>query len=235
MQGKIYLIPIPIGDDQLESTIPSKVPEVVRNLNHFIVENIRTARRYIRQLSREKNIDNIKFYILNKYTSEQEYANFFQPVNQGYDIGIISEAGVPGVADPGGEIVRLAHKKNIEIIPLVGPSSIILALMASGLNGQNFAFRGYLPIKKNERVKAIKQLEKISRTEGKTQIFMETPYRNMQLLSSLLDSCSSNSLLCIATNITSPNEFIKTQEIGKWKKNPPDLNKLPTIFLLYAG
>ncbi len=234
MYGKVYLVPVPIGDEEIKSSIPGNVKEVVDCLNYFIVENVRTARRFIRKLSKDKDIDSITFFTLNKNTPTTKIAEFLNPAIQGNNIGIISEAGVPGVADPGGEIVSLAHKRDIEVIPLVGPSSIILALMASGFNGQNFAFRGYLPIKKHERIQALKRIEKTSKTEKQTQIFMEAPYRNNQLLSAILDACDNNTALCIASNITSSNEFIKTKIIGEWKKHIPDLNKQPTIFLLSA-
>lgn len=234
MYGKVYLIPVPIGDDEIKNTIPEKVNEVVDSLNYFIAENIRTARRFIRKLNKHKDIDSITFFTLNKNTPTNKIAEFLTPVKQGNNIGIISEAGVPGVADPGGEIVHLAHKKGINVIPLVGPSSIILALMASGFNGQNFAFHGYLPIKKHDRIHTLKKIEKISKAEHQTQIFMEAPYRNNQLLSAILDACDNNTSLCIASNITSSMEFIKTKKIEDWKKDRPDLNKQPTIFLLSA-
>jgi 16S rRNA (cytidine1402-2'-O)-methyltransferase len=234
MKGKLVLIPIPLADCSLNYSIPSEIFTIVSKLNYFIVENIKTARRYIRKIDKDKNIDDITFFVLNKHTDEKEISNFLEPLKNGMNVGIISEAGVPGVADPGANIVNLAHEKNFQVIPLTGPSSIILSVMASGLNGQNFAFNGYLPIKENHRKNKIKQLEKKSKTENQTQIFMETPYRNDKLLANILEECQENTMLCIASNITAPDEFIKTRKIIEWKKNIPELKKKPTIFLIHS-
>lgn len=234
MKGKLYLIPIPMGDCSLDYVIPSQISSIISSINYFIVENIKTARRYIRKTDAQKNIDNITFYVLNKKTLPREIPDYLKPLREGNNMGVISEAGVPGVADPGALVVEIAHRENIQVVPLVGPSSIILALMASGLNGQNFSFHGYLPIKPQDRSRELKKLEKISKSENQTQIFMETPYRNNKLIETILSTCQANTLLCIASELTTPNEFIKTQTILEWKKNKPDLNKKPSIFLIHA-
>ena len=235
MKGKLVLIPIPLGECSPEYAIPSEIFAIIGKLDYFIVENIKTARRYIRKADAHKNIDEITFFILNKHTDPKEFNGFLEPLKQGHDIGIISEAGVPGIADPGAPVVKLAHEQNIRVVPLVGPSSIILALMASGMNGQNFTFHGYLPIKNHARTKAIKELEKQSKLKNQTQIFMETPYRNNKLITTLMEVCQGSTNLCIASNITTKEEFINTKPISQWKKDVPDLHKKPTIFLLHAG
>jgi 16S rRNA (cytidine1402-2'-O)-methyltransferase len=223
-----------MGDCSLDYVIPSQISSIISSINYFIVENIKTARRYIRKTDAQKNIDNITFYVLNKKTLPREIPDYLKPLREGNNMGVISEAGVPGVADPGALVVEIAHRENIQVVPLVGPSSIILALMASGLNGQNFSFHGYLPIKPQDRSRELKKLEKISKSENQTQIFMETPYRNNKLIETILSTCQANTLLCIASELTTPNEFIKTQTILEWKKNKPDLNKKPSIFLIHA-
>lgn len=230
--AKLFLIPNVLSDGDWQSVLPAQVHPILTNTKHFIVENIRTARRFMKQVNQEINIDECTFYELNKRTRTSDLPVFLKPCEQGYDVGVISEAGCPGVADPGADVVRIAHQKGIKVVPIVGPSSILLALMASGLNGQNFAFKGYLPVKPNERVKEISALEKRIKNEKQTQIFIETPYRNNQLISDLLKTCSPSTLLCIAANITGENEFIATKSILDWKKNMPDLHKQPVIFLL---
>ena len=232
MIGKLYLIPATLGDSKIEAVIPESVKNIVNSINHYIVENQRTARRYLKKLGIKMPIDKLTFYTLNKHTLPDEINNFLQPVFQGRNVGIISEAGCPGIADPGSEIVKLAHQKNIRVIPLTGPSSIFLALMASGMNGQNFAFVGYLPIKKDEKLKRIRFLENRSFAENQTQIFMEAPYRNQHLLNDILNTCQNNTLLCLSVNITLEKEFIQTKTISEWKKDIPDINKMPVIFLL---
>lgn len=234
MKGKLFLIPTTLGESEINSVIPAKLNETVEQLDHFIVENIRTARRYIRKLSSTKNIDNITFYELNKHTDAEEISKYLKVVEEGEDIGIISEAGNPGIADPGADIVSIAHKKNIKVVPLVGPSSILLALISSGMNGQNFAFNGYLPIKQNERIQKIKNLEKRSKHENQSQIFMETPYRNMKMFEDIISSCNNNTKLCIACDISLHTEFIKTKTISEWKKNKQALNKRPAIFIIHS-
>ncbi len=186
----------------------------------------------MKQVNKEIDIDQLTFFELNKHTQSSEIPSFLKPLEKGEDVAVISEAGCPGVADPGADIVKLAHQKGISVVPLVGPSSILLSLMASGFNGQNFAFNGYLPVKSGERTKAINLLEKKAKIDQQTQIFIETPYRNNQLIADLLKTCSTSTLLCIAANITAENEFIATKKVGDWKKSVPDLHKQPAIFLI---
>lgn len=233
--GILYLIPNVLSEGAWQDVLPARIHPVLTETKHFIVENIRTARRFMKQVNREIDIDSCTFYELNKRTQSSQLAGFLAPVAEGHDVGIISEAGCPGVADPGAEVVRIAHQKGIRVIPLVGPSSILLALMASGLNGQNFAFRGYLPVKPNERTKEISNLENLSKRERQTQIFIETPYRNNQLIADLMKICSPSTLLCIASDITGNKELIVTRTIQQWKKKLPDLHKIPVIFLLQAS
>lgn len=234
MNAKIYLIPTTLGESEIKSVIPQNIISIIEELNFFIVENIRTARRYIRKVSKTKIIDDITFFELNKHTNTNDIISFLEPALSGNDIGIISEAGNPGIADPGADIVSIAHRKGIQVVPLVGPSSILLALISSGLNGQNFAFNGYLPVKQNEKVKKIQFLENRSKTDNQSQIFMETPYRNMKMLDDIFSSCKKNTLLCIACDITLNSEFIQTKTIAEWKKQKPEINKRPTIFILQA-
>jgi len=232
MKGTLFLIPAPLGDCSLEMVVPAGVESVVGRLDYFIVENVRTARRYIRKLVPDKPIDPITFYTLNKHTPSREIAGFLKPLEEGFDVGLVSEAGVPGIADPGEEAVAEAQRRGIVVVPMVGPSSIILALMGSGLNAENFAFNGYLPIKSGERIRKINALEKKSRHESQTQIFMETPYRNGKLLADILNQCMDETWLCIASEITTEREIIRTRTIRQWKKQVPDLHKKPTIFIL---
>jgi len=232
MQSNLYLIPNTLGSLETEWTIPQNVASIAVKLRHFIVEDIRTARRYLKLLDKNIDIDGLQFYLLNKHTSSEELSNFLLPLKSGQDMGIISEAGCPAIADPGAEIVRLAHNAGIRVVPLTGPSSILLALSASGMNGQNFAFNGYLPVKKEDRIKALKHFENRSKIENQSQIFIETPYRNMALLEDILNNCHPLTCLCIACNITLPDEYIVTKIIKEWKGNLPDLNKKPAIFVL---
>ncbi len=232
MKGKLYLIPITMGKSSIQSVIPAEVIQKAITLRHFIVENIRTTRRYLRQLDSQFPIDDTQFYELNKHTTPEQITTYLAPLLNGNDVGVISEAGVPGVADPGAAVVELAHKNKIQVVPFVGPSSILMAVMASGLNGQNFAFNGYLPIKPNERIKHLKFLEKRSAQEQQSQLFIETPYRNNALLTDILIHCNANTKLCIACDITLESELIKTDTIYNWKKKKVDLNKRPTIFVI---
>ncbi len=234
-KGKLYLIPTIIGDDTQEKSLPANIREHIKEINVFIVENLRTARRHIKKIYREKDIDATTFYSYGKHDTLSLEQDFLPHILNGEDVGIISEAGVPCVADPGSKIVEYAHDFQIDVIPLVGPSSILLALMASGMNGQNFAFTGYLPIDKSERTKAIRNLESLSKKTGQTQIFMETPYRNNQLLDTLKKHCNGKTKLCIAANITTDKEIIKTKTIGEWKHSKIDINKQACIFLLSTG
>jgi 16S rRNA (cytidine1402-2'-O)-methyltransferase len=230
--GKLYLIPTTLGDTSIDQVIPKDVQELIPTIKHFIVENIRTARRYLKKVDSSINIDELKFYELNKHSSPNEISGYLKAIKEN-DIGIISEAGCPGVADPGADVVKLAHEKGIHVIPMVGPSSILMSLMASGFNGQNFAFNGYLPIKANERAKKIKQLDTRSLSENQTQIFIEAPYRNNKLVEDLIQNCSPGTKLCIAMDITMESEFIKTLPVKSWKKIDVDLHKKPAIFLLH--
>jgi len=230
--SKLYLIPSLLSTNLWQNVLPSGVKEVCLQTNYLMVENIRTARRFLKKLDKNVSLDRITFFELNKQTPEEKFHEFLDPLLEGNDMGILSEAGCPGVADPGAEIVKLAHQKGIQVVPLIGPSSILLALMASGLNGQNFAFTGYLPRKSNERVRKIKQLEIKAREQKQTQIFIETPYRNNQMANDLIRACAPSTLLCIACDLTSENEFISTRTVKNWKKNLPDLNKRPVVFLL---
>jgi 16S rRNA (cytidine1402-2'-O)-methyltransferase len=233
MSGKIYLIPTTLGSDDWESVIPPKVIEITRSLRHFVVEDIRTARRYLARIKATTPIDSIEFYTLNEHTGTQEVERLLEPLLNEYDVGIISEAGVPVVADPGANLVRLAHSHGIEVIPLTGPSSVILALMASGLNGQNFAFLGYLPVKPDERRRRLRHIEQVSRNEKQTQIFIEAPYRNNQLLRDIIATCSDETHLTVACELTTQHEFVRTKRIGDWKRTPiPDINKKNVCFCL---
>ena len=231
-KGKLYLIPTILGEGTQETTLPPPILKAIKKINVFIVENLRTARRHIKQLDREKNIDDITFYSYGKHNTLNLEQDFLSHILSGQDVGLLSEAGLPCIADPGSEIVSYAHNFQINVIPFVGPSSILLALMTSGLNGQNFSFTGYLPINKSERTKSIKQLEKLVKKTGQTQIFMETPYRNNQLIEALLKTCSNNTKLCIASDITMPTENIKTKTIAEWKQTKINLHKKPAIFLI---
>lgn len=230
--GNLYLIPTTLGESETSQVIPSDVSNIVKGIKYFIVENIRTARRYLRKMDSQLNIDELQFFELNQHTDSRVTEEYLQPLLDGFDMGIISEAGCPGIADPGAEVVRHAHLKQIRVIPLVGPSSILLSLMASGMNGQNFAFIGYIPVKPAERIKAIKEIEKRSGIEKQTQIFIEAPYRNTQLINDLVNVLNDQTRLCIACDITLTSEYIKTKTIAQWKKGVPDVNKRPAIFLI---
>ncbi len=228
----LYLVPNTLSDGEWQNVLPSSVPSVISETGFYIVENLRNARRLLKQINSKININELTFFELNKHTDPNELPAFLKPLEQGENVAVISEAGCPGVADPGAEIVKIAHLKGYKVVPLTGPSSVILALMASGLNGQNFAFNGYLPVKHQERVKAISNLEKLVLSTGQTQIFIETPYRNNQIISDLLKTCSSSTLLSVAANLTGKDEFIATKTISAWKKEKPDLHKQPAIFLI---
>jgi len=232
MKGVLYLVPNTLGNPDTTETIPEGIKGRVSDISLFIVENLRNARRYLKSLNREINIDALTFFELNEHTSAEEIPSFLDRVEQGLDAAIISEAGVPGVADPGAEVVRIAHEKGIRVVPLTGPSSILLALMASGLNGQSFCFHGYLPLKRPERIKKIKELEQKLIRSGETQLFIEAPYRNDGLLADILDTCQASTRLCIAADITLHSEFIFTKTSGDWKKKKPALHKRPVLFLI---
>jgi 16S rRNA (cytidine1402-2'-O)-methyltransferase len=231
-KGKLILIPTIIGENTAKENLPSIIYDTIKNTNIYIVENIRSARRFIKNIYKEKDIENTTFYAYGKHDSIDLEQDLLIHILAGKNVGLISEAGVPSVADPGSKIVEYAHNYNIRVIPLVGPSSILLALMASGMNGQNFAFNGYLPIESKERTNKIKQLEKLANLRNQTQIFMETPYRNNKLLEVILKTCRSQTRLCIASNITTDHESILTKTILEWKTIKININKQPSIFLL---
>jgi len=233
LTGTLFLVPTVLAEDTGATVIPPQVISCVGNLSYFIVENARTARRYIKSIAPEKVIEELQIVIINKDSSEAEVKKALEPLKNGVSAGIISEAGCPGVADPGAEVVKFAHQQGLKVVPLVGPSAILLALMGSGFNGQSFAFHGYLPIEKKDRIAAIRNLEKEMLQKDQTQIFMETPYRNNQLLQDLTQHLTPTYRLCIAANITAPNELIRTDTIANWKKNLPELHKQPAVFLLY--
>ena len=231
MTGRIYLVPVTLGGDDYSAVIPSKVTDITRQLRFFIVEELRTARRYLRKIDKEFPIDESIFNVLNEHTADVEIEVFLEPLFKGYDIGLMSEAGLPCIADPGARIVALAHKLRIEVIPLSGPSSIILALIASGFNGQSFTFNGYLPVKPAERALKIKELERKSK-EGFSQIFMETPYRNQNMFETLVTACNNETRLCIAADITLPSESVRTLKISEWKKEVPALKDRLVVYVL---
>lgn len=231
MSGRIYLIPVTLGGDDFLKVIPEKVISLTRLLRFFIVEDIRSARRFLRLIDKEFPINDTVFFELNEHTGESDISSYLEPVLNGSDIGIMSEAGLPGIADPGACIIAMAHQKKITVTPLSGPSSIILALISSGLNGQNFTFNGYLPVKPAERTTKLRELEKKA-GEGYAQIFMETPYRNQKMLESILSTCQNNTMLCIAADITLFTESIRTMKISEWKKHIPLLTDRLVIFVL---
>jgi len=231
VNGRIYLIPVTLGGDDFQKVIPEKVIAITRQLRFFIVEDVRSARRYLRLIDKHFPIDDTEFYTLNEHTGRSDIEQYLEPVKNGSDIGLLSEAGLPGIADPGAMIIALAHKKKIVVTPLSGPSSIILALISSGLNGQNFTFNGYLPVKPAERAAKLRELEKKA-GEGYAQIFMETPYRNQKMLESILATCNNDTKLCIASEITLPDEFIRTMTISEWKRDLPTINDRLVVFVI---
>lgn len=231
--GKLFLIPTTLGDNEPLEVLPISVKKKVEEINFFIVENEKSARRFIKKIAPRKSQPALRIFILDKYTSEFESKSFLDPCFQGINVGLLSEAGVPAIADPGANMVMLAHLKKIDVVPLVGPSSIVLAMMGSGLNGQNFAFNGYLPIDKTERKKKIKELEKWSKSNNQTQIFIETPYRNEKLFTELKNTLTPSTQLCIAADLTLNTEYIKTFLVADWKNEHPDLHKRPCIFIFH--
>ncbi len=231
--GKLYLIPTTMGDCDPMDVLPQTVKRTIDFIDYYIVENEKTARKSIKAVHPEKKQADLVLFALNKHTETKEYKDFIKPLLEGKNMGLMSEAGCPGVADPGAVIVKLAHEKGIQVIPLVGPSSILLAIMASGMNGQSFTFHGYLPIEKDEKKAALKSLERISFEKNQSQIFIETPYRNNKLVEDLTSILNPETYLCIATDITLPTEYIKTKKISAWKKETVDLHKRPTIFIIH--
>ncbi|MBR4844903.1 MAG: SAM-dependent methyltransferase [Bacteroidaceae bacterium] len=231
----LYLIPVTLGDTPLEKVLPAYNKEVILQIKHFIVEEVRTARRFLKKVESSIDIDSLTFYPLNKHTQATDIAGYLKPLMAGEPMGVISEAGCPAVADPGADVVAIAQRRGLKVVPLVGPSSILLSVMASGFNGQSFAFHGYLPIEQGERTKRIKMLEQRSYAENQTQLFIETPYRNRRLLEELIQTCRPQTRLCIACNVTCEDEYICTKSIKEWKGHLPDLEKRPCIFLIYKG
>lgn len=229
----LYLIPITMGDTPIDKVLPKYNTEIINNLSFFIVENIRTSRRFLKKCNPEIDIDALTFYELNKRTLSKDIATFLNPMRMGESIGVISEAGCPAIADPGADVVAIAQKENYKVVPLVGPSSILMSLMASGFNGQSFAFHGYLPIETNERIRELKELEKKVYRDNQTQIFIETPYRNNKMAEDILENCKPQTKLCIAMNITCDNETIITKKVGAWRGKLPDMHKQPCVFLIY--
>lgn len=232
MKSKLYLIPSLLGNDDAARNLPAYNLAIIKSIRIFVVENEKSARKFIKTVLPEKKQQELEIHILDKNTSGEELHELSKLFKRGESIGIISEAGLPAVADPGGKLVRLAHQNQVQVIPLVGPSSILLALMASGMNGQQFMFHGYLPIDKFERKKVIQKLEADSRKNNCTQIFMETPYRNNQMLEDLIKFCQPSTSVCVAANITMDDEFILTQSIKEWAQKKTDFHKKPAIFLL---
>ena len=229
----LYLIPNLLGDTPVEQVLPPYNHEIIMGIRHFIVEDVRTARRFLKLVHRSIDIDQLTFYTLNKHTNPEEVASMLRPLEEGSPMGVISEAGCPAVADPGADVVAIAQRKGLQVIPLVGPSSIILAVMGSGFNGQSFAFNGYLPIEPDERIKTLKKLEQRAYTENQTQLFIETPYRNAKMMADILQACRPQTHLCIAAGLTTKDEYIKTRTVKEWVGKLPALEKIPCIFLIY--
>ncbi|MBD3889764.1 SAM-dependent methyltransferase [Olleya marilimosa] len=234
-KGKLYLIPCTLGESNPFHVLPTQVKTIIDSLDTFVVENSKAARKFIKSIAPEKQQSSLTLFELNKFTEAADLPNFIQPCLEGKTIGLISDAGCPGIADPGADVVSLAHKNDIQVVPLVGPSSILLAMMASGMNGQSFAFNGYLPIDKGERKTELKRLERLSFEHNQTQSFIETPYRNNKLLEDLCNTLSENTEICVACDITLPTELIKTKTVNQWKKNSVDLHKRPTLFIIHKS
>lgn len=232
----LYLIPVPIGDTPHDRVLPAYNREIILSIRHFIVEEVRTARRFLKQVCRDIDIDALTFQPMGKHAEAAAFASYLEPLRQGESIGVISEAGCPAVADPGAALVEIAQREDLKVVPLVGPSSILLSVMASGFNGQSFAFHGYLPIDGGERAKALTRYEARSAAEDETELFIETPFRNEKLFKEILAACSPKTRLCIAAGLTGETEFVRTHTIAQWRNMPaPPINKIPAIFLIYAG
>lgn len=229
-KGTLYCLPSLLGGDDARY-IPDIVKETVQRLDHFIVEHPKSARHYLRKIGFRKDFDTVHMEVLDKRTEVMEWITFLQPLQEGHSIGLLSEAGAPGIADPGAQVVQLAHEQRLPVVPLPGPSSILLTVMGAGLNGQSFTFHGYLPIDKKERQRELKRLEQLAAT-GQTQLFMEAPYRNNKLLEDVLANCAPDTRLCIAVNLTLPNGWIRTQSIQQWQRQVPNLHKQPALFAL---
>lgn len=234
--ASLYLIPVTLGNTPLQNVLPTYNKEVILSIKHFIVEEVRTARRFLKQVDHNINIDELTFYPMGKHADAALFSKYLDPLRHGESMGVISEAGCPAVADPGADVVAIAQHEGLNVIPLVGPSSILLAVMGSGFNGQSFAFHGYLPINPNDRAKRLKQLESRSAAEHQTQLFIETPYRNHKIIADILNTCNPRTRLCIASGLTTEQEYLRSKSVKEWKQTPPpDLNKIPTIFAIYAG
>ena len=233
MEPALYLIPVTLGDTPHERVLPEYNREVVRGIRHFVVENVRTARRFLKRADPAIDIDALHFSELNKHTPPEAVAAMLSPLMEGWPVGVLSEAGCPAVADPGADVVAVAQRKGLRVVPLVGPSSILLAIMASGFNGQRFAFHGYLPIEVDRRARRIKELEARIYADDETQLFIETPYRNGRLLEELVRTCRPSTRLCVAANLTCTDEFVRTRPVKEWARNVPDLSHRPTIFAMY--
>ncbi|MGL4852827.1 MAG: SAM-dependent methyltransferase [Phocaeicola sp.] len=233
MEAALYLLPVTLGDTPIEQVLPTYNKEIILGIKHFIVEDIRSARRFLKRVERSINIDELTFFPLNKHTSPEELSSYLKPLQAGSPMGVLSEAGCPAVADPGADVVAIAQRLHLKVVPLVGPSSIIMSVMASGFNGQSFAFHGYLPVDSGERVKRIKQLEQRMYSEDQTQLFIETPYRNNKMVEDIVKNCRPQTRLCIASNITCEGEYIETKTVKEWQGKLPDLSKIPSIFLIY--
>lgn len=231
--GKLYLIPTRLGDNPPLEVLPLSIKKIIEQVDDYIVENEKTARRFIKRVSPGKSQGSLKLLLLNKYTQENELDHFLDACKVGTSMGLLSEAGCPAIADPGSDIVKLAHENDIQVVPLVGPSSIILALMSSGMNGQSFAFNGYLPIEPTERKAALKRLEKLSFEHKQTQIFIETPYRNNKILEDICSNLHPNTRVCVACDLTLPTEYIKTTTVAEWQHIKVDLHKRPAIFIIH--
>ena len=233
MGPALYLIPVTLGETEVSRVLPSYNAEVILQIKHFIVEEVRSARRFLKKVDRNIQIDDLAFYPMGKHASPELFASYLRPLEQGESVGVISEAGCPAVADPGADVVAIAQRKGLRVVPLVGPSSILLAVMASGFNGQSFAFNGYLPIEPGERTKRLKLLEQRVYAERQTQLFIETPYRNAKLFAEILRTCRPQTRLCVAAGLTCAEEFIRTRTVQEWKKHPlPDLSKIPAIWVI---
>lgn len=233
MIGKLYLIPTTLGETEPLEVMPLSVKKVVEHIDYYIVESEKSARKFIKKISPKKSQPSLNLMLLDKYAEDIETARYLDICREGVNVGLLSEAGVPAVADPGASIVKMAHQNNIQVVPLVGPSSILMAMMSSGMNGQNFAFNGYLPIDKSDKKKAIKELERLSKDKNQSQIFIETPYRNEKMFSDLKSTLTPTTFLCIAVDITLPSEFIKSMMIKDWKHQQPNLHKKPAIFIIH--
>lgn len=233
LEKALYLIPVTLGETEIRNVLPDYNHDVIVGIKHFIVENIRSARRFLKKVEKSIDIDELTFYELNRHTDRKIIGEYLKPLEQGQAVGIISEAGCPAIADPGADVVAIAQSRGFKVVPLVGPSSIIMSLMASGFNGQSFAFNGYLPVDVAGRVKALKKLENKVYNEDQSQIFIETPYRNSKMLETMLSALRPNTKICVAAGITTEQEFIVTKTVEKWKKGPmPDFEKVPCVFLI---